>query len=336
MRHDTDPAVQYPVWLNDHCLLVNAGEPILSAARRAGLWLPFECGWGSCGTCRATLLQGQVTYLFPDAPARRPRDERHHRILLCQTTPAGPVRIKPLSVRTDPRPDLPTADYSGQLSAVHEIGPDLFRVVIELDRPATFLPGQYAILELSPGLRRCYSMTNLPGVPEVQFLIRREPHGRLSPILTRLPVGTPLRLELPYGAAYLQPPKRPLVFLAGGTGIAPHLSMLRALAAHSRPDSLPVSLFYGARNRASLVELDTILRLLAQVPQSRLFLAIQQPDPEWSGPVGSILDVLVAQLTDWSSYDYYISGPPGLVSAAQQLLADRAVPVTQIHTDPFG
>lgn len=326
----------YPVVIGDHCIAVRSGEPILAAARRAGLWLPFECGWGSCGTCRATLLEGSVHYLFPAAPARRPLDERRRRILLCQTTPAGPVKLKPLSVSFEPPPDLPTADYRGLLLQCQEIGPDLFHLTVKLDRPAIFLPGQYAIVQLDSGVRRCYSMTNLPGEGTVTFLVRRQPGGVASPLLTQLPLGSPVHVELPYGRAYLRNSGRPLVLLAGGTGIAPMLSILRALAFQHQGDCPPVTLFYGARNVASLVELATIRELLGRLPQAALHLSISDPDPNWDGPICSVLELFEQWTTDWPSYDYYLCGPPALVDGARRLLLERSVPITQIHADPFG
>jgi toluene monooxygenase electron transfer component len=207
---------------------------------------------------------------------------------------------------------------------------------VELDRPATFLPGQYAIVQLGSGVRRCYSMTNLPGERTVTFVLRREPGGEASPLLTQLPLGSPLHVELPYGRAYLRDPVRPLVLLAGGTGIAPMLSILRALAFQHRADCPPVTLFYGARNVASLVELATIRELLGALPQGALHLAISDPDPDWDGPSCSILQLFEQWTTDWSSRDYYLRGPPGLVDAARRLLLARSVPITRIHADPFG
>ena len=326
------------VRLNGHgySVRVRDGETILCALRRAGLWVPFECGWGSCGTCKTTLISGQVKVLFPDAPAIKPQDERRRRILLCQSTPLTDIEIKPLSVRDTPRDDLPTADYKGRLVERAEVGPDIFRMRFTLDRPARFLAGQYAIVETAPGLRRCYSMTNLPGGSLVEFIVKRFPHGMVSQTLVSLPIGSSVSLEIPYGAAYLRPTGRPIVLVAGGTGIAPMLSILRALVCSARNPQVPVRVFYGAQNPASLVECSTIEFLAGQLPGSEVLLTVGETDGGWTGYRGSVLDLLASRIKDWTAHDYYVAGPPAMVENCRSLLLSRGVPITQVHYDAFA
>ena len=149
---------------SDEVFDVPVGQRIHAAARRAGIWFPFECGWGSCGSCKATVVEGRTELLFPGAPAVEPRDERRRRVVLCQSTPCGDLVIRPRWVDHQPPPERPLRDYLGRLVDVEPLGPAIARFRFELTDNdgsplvADYRPGQFAILETEPGLRRCLSL----------------------------------------------------------------------------------------------------------------------------------------------------------------------------------
>jgi toluene monooxygenase electron transfer component len=316
--------------------VVPAGETILRAARRAGCWLPFECGWGSCGTCKATLLEGEVRSLFPSAPAIRPQDARRRRILTCQSTPLTNVRLGQVLASSTPRPEFATQEFAGTLIERERLAPEVFLLRVALDRPAQFRAGQNAIVSMDPSVRRCYSMANAPGEPIVEFVIKRFASGLLTPALIELPLGSVIHVELPYGGAYLRQTQRPLILVAGGTGIAPMLSMLRVIASRRTDDHPPVRLFYGANRPTDLAAGDTAAALIGRLPRSEFIPTVLFPDHEWAGAVGLVTDVLMANVDNFPAYDFYVAGPPAMVEATRALLQDKAVPVTQVHYDTFG
>ena len=313
---------------------VREGERILAAARRAGIWLPFECGWGSCATCKVTLIDGEVDLLFADAPAMTPRDARRRRVLTCQTTPRSDLVIKPLWVSDRPREELPTADYRGELVAADELGPEIRRFRFRLDRPAGYREGQYAILDLGECLRRCYSMSNLQGSSDIEFVAKRYAGRPGSERLFCLPPGSEIGLELPYGDMWLRPGDRTAVLIAGGTGISPILALARRL--HQDADPRPVRVFYGAGSRAELVCWDELRSLVDCLPDGRLHGALLQPDDAWSGTVGFVTHALDRHLVDGADVTYYLAGPPPMVDAVLERLRDWGVELTQIHYDSFG
>jgi ferredoxin len=171
-------------------------EPLMAAARRAGVWLPFECGWGSCATCKVTLVEGEVSSLFPEAPALKPQDHRRSRILACQSCATSDLVIK-TSRDIGERGDLPTADHRATLTSCEEVGTGIRLMRFELDEPAAFIPGQYAILEPIVGLRRAYSMSSLPGSTEVEFVVKGYPGGAGTAKLFELAPGDLIPIELP-------------------------------------------------------------------------------------------------------------------------------------------
>jgi toluene monooxygenase electron transfer component len=310
-------------------------ETILAAARRGGVWLPFECGWGSCGTCKLTLLEGRTRTLFDQAPCLRPQDRRRSRILACQSCPESDVVVE--TRRTlGQRADLPTADHQGTLVAVEQLAPDIRRLRFTVDRPVEFLPGQYALLEPEPGLRRAYSMTGLPGQRSVEFLVKRYEHGAGTKRLFELRPGAVVPIELPFGAAYYRSREQRPVFVAGGTGIAPIVSMLKGLAADSTSEAAGACVLYGARTIEELVLMDE-LETLCDTLQASLVPVLEQPPPGWTGSIGFVTDVIGGWLpAAWTELRYYVAGPPVMVEATLRLFYDAGVQVTRVHHDSFG
>lgn len=314
----------------DHRFVVPPGESILTAARRAGVWLPFECGWGSCSSCKVTVLEGEVALLFPDAPAVDARDARRSRSITCQATPVSDLTLKVL--RLGPTEERPTRDHVGELVRVEPVGPGIHRFTFRLDGPAEYRPGQYAILQLGPGLWRCYSMAGLPGGDEVTFVAKHYPGRPGSDALYALPPGGRVPMALPYGDFWLRPEGARDVLVAGGTGIAPILALLQQLAAEGARRSLLV--LYGANTVPELACWTELLALVSRLPRAELHGVVMTPAPGWTGRVGTVTEPLgeLARPDD----RFYLAGPPVMVDAALAVLRDRQVGLDRIHHDRFG
>ncbi|MFN8194820.1 MAG: 2Fe-2S iron-sulfur cluster-binding protein [Nocardioidaceae bacterium] len=260
---------------------VREGERILTAARRAGLWLPFECGWGSCGTCKATLVEGETRLVFAGAPAVDARDERRRRVVLCQSTAVSDLVLKPLRVDREPVPERPTVDVRAVLTSVEPLSEDISGFRFETSEPVPFRPGQYAVLEVAPGLRRCYSMANLPGGSELELVAKRYPGGVGSSGLFGLPVGAEVAVEAPYGDMWLRPSDRPVVLVAGGTGVSAILALLRELAGSRSQRRVLVA--YGATRAPDLVRWAELAELAGGLADAELVGSLLAPPPGGTG-----------------------------------------------------
>jgi toluene monooxygenase electron transfer component len=331
----------------DVCFPVRPGERILGAARRAGVWLPYECGWGSCTSCKATLVDGTVELLFPGAPAVDARDERRRRIVLCQTTPTSDVVIKAQRVSTSPSEERPTRDLVATLASADEIGPAIGRFVLDLADAsgapvvADFRPGQYALLEVAPGLRRCYSLAGLPGSPSVELIAKRY-DGPGSNALFELRPGDAIHVELPYGDMWLRPGERPVLLVAGGTGISAILSMLRLLA-DGTPEHAArrVRVLYGAASEADLVCWAELVALVARLPHATLHGALVAPVTQWAGTHGFVTHALEelaesGEHHDLADSDVYLAGPPVMVNSVKESLASLGIQLDRLYVDSFG
>ena len=219
------------------------GEKVLDAAFRNKINLPMDCSDGVCGTCKCRAESGSYDMGEDYIEDALTEDEAAEGLVLtCQMVPSSDCVI---SV-----PVTAASCKTGQqvfAATVTRIEPQQdAAVVLELDAedaPA-FLPGQYVNIAV-PGSsgHRSYSFSTAPGERSLGFLIKKIPDGLMSGWLTRARPGDRLELTGPMGSFYLRGGDGPLLFLAGGTGLAPFLSMLEVLAREgSRRD---IHLIYG-------------------------------------------------------------------------------------------
>ncbi len=245
---------------------------------------------GSCGTCKMTLVEGEVETLFPAAPAISPRDARRARILACQSTATSDVVIKPTWVEAAPRDGLGTRRQAAVLTAREELGPAIFRLQFRVDRPVEFREGQHAVIDLGAGLRRCYSMSNRPGSTAVEFIMKRYRGRPGSEAVSDLAVGAKVILEMPYGDMWIRDSGTPVCLVAGGTGIAPILGMLHRLA--DEQDPRPVRVVYGANVHDELVCWQDLATLILRLPDAELIGALTNPHDRWDGTEGRVTHAL--------------------------------------------
>ena len=315
--------------------MARADDTILQAARRAGVDLPHECGWGRCGVCKLTLVSGEIDLLFPAAPAVNPRDARRGRILACQGR-----AVTDLTIQLNPGewqgPSIRCLEHGATLRAVEDLGPEIRRFTFETDAPAPFAPGQYAILHLGENLRRAYSMCNLPAGNVLQFIAKRYPGGRGSEALASLRPGHRLALEAPFGTCTLARRPGRKVFVAGGTGVSPILAMVRQ-AAEARMDfEAPVKVIYGARTPADLAAGEELAEAAARVPGADYLPVVEVAPEGWRHGAGFVTSAIAASAPDLAGAEFYVAGPPAMVGAVKALLTQAEVPITQVHYDSFG
>jgi propane monooxygenase reductase subunit len=217
---------------------------------------------------------------------------------------------------------------------------DLRHLVLQLVEPReiTFFPGQYVDIAV-PGTdeTRSFSMANTSSRGgRLEFVIKVYPDGLFSHFLdSRLAVGDRLDVTGPFGVFTLRDSEADLVFLGGGAGMAPILSLLRCMA--ERGIRRKATYYYGARRRRDLCFSDELRALETTLPGFRYVPALSEPtdDDAWDGEVGLITDVVRRHATDLGDAHAYVCGPPPMVEAAMPVLAALGVPEKRIYYDKF-
>ncbi|HYC38508.1 MAG TPA: 2Fe-2S iron-sulfur cluster-binding protein [Usitatibacter sp.] len=316
-------------------------DTLLRAGLRAGLGFPYECNAGSCGTCKVEILEGSIVSLRPDAPGLPEADRAKGRVLACQARPTGDCSIK-VRLRPDNVPLHRPARFTATLEAVRDLTHDMREFRFRAAASPGFRPGQYALFYL-PGLDapRTYSMSNVDdGRGTLEFIVRRVPGGvGTVTLFDKVPVGSAITLDAPYGLAYLREQSpRDIVCIAGGSGLAPILSIARAAAAAPALAGRRIDIFYGARTTRDLCG-ESELCALPGYGERVFFHAVlseAQDAQGWKGPTGFVHDQARAFIGDrWAQLEYYFAGPPPMVDAVQRMLIEKRVPFPQVHFDRF-
>lgn len=318
------------------------GDTILRAALRAGIGMTYECNSGGCGACKFELVEGEIQTLWSNAPGLSDRDRSRGRHLACQCKALDNISIK-ATTSTECVPQIPPsrqrAKFIGSQTITHDIRE--FRFLAE--DHANFLPGQFALLDI-PGIEssRAYSMANTSNDSrEWHFQIRRVANGSGTKILfDELVVGAEIDIDGPYGLAHLRPNvERDIVCVAGGSGLAPMISIARGAVEADLLTDRKLYFFYGARTPVDVCGED-MLRNLKGFGDRIIFIPVVShvdESNEWSGQRGFVHQQLSSVLNaELGNFEFYFAGPPPMTQALQELLmVDHKVPFNQVHFDRF-
>ena len=149
--------------------------------------------------------------------------------------------------------------------------------------------------------------------------------------------GTPIAFTGPYGSFRLADTDRDILMVAGGSGMAPVLSLLRELA--RQESARKIRFFYGARASADLFNRELIEGLGSRLPDFEYTEVLSEPDSSgWTGATGWVHEVAAQTLADGelSAPEVYTCGPPPMVDALVDLLTSaHGVEERDIHYDKF-
>lgn len=316
-------------------------DTLLGCMLRAGLGMPYECNAGGCGSCKFTLVEGDLDDDLEDTPGLRGSDRRKNKHLACISRVRGDCVID-ARLNAAYVPQIPPRRREALFLSREGLTHDLWEFRFRSEEPAEFLPGQYAKVYL-PGVGgpRSYSMSNTANADGIwTFQIKRTPGGEATTKLFDGELeGMKAVLDAPYSIAHLdaESPRR-AVCIAGGSGLAPMVSILRGLA-EAKGAVGDALLYYGARTPRDVIAPDYFRSIPGFDPdgQYRPVVSEADEDPAWSGPCGFLHEHLAAALPETcNDLDFYIAGPPPMVEAVRRhLVLDRGVAVEQLHYDRF-
>lgn len=329
---------------NEKEFIQEGEDTILRAALRSGHGFPYECNSGGCGGCKFDLLAGEVENLWPDAPGLTERDKRKKLLLACQCRAKTNVTVK-ARTGTEYIPPVSPARVKAKFLGSSNITHDIRELRFKADKPADFLAGQYAILEIpNVGASRSYSMSNLPNSDgEWHFMIRRVMHGKATDqLFNHLKIGDEIEIDGPYGMAWLREDcPRDIVCIAGGSGLAPMISIARRASKLGMLLNRNLHFFYGGRTSRDICG-ENFLKNLPEFGNKIHFYPIvslpeEQVDIKWSGETGYVHDAVSRLLSGkLADFEFYYAGPPPMTQALQEMLMiGHKVPFEQIHFDRF-
>lgn len=312
------------------------GESLLEAALFQDIALPYGCQSGGCGACRARLLAGDIAYPY-DPPALSAADKAAGYVLLCQAQARSDLQVQVQELPEDHA--IPVRNLPVRVEERTSLCHDVIQLRLRLPKGEVFefLAGQYVDIQLRDGRRRSFSIANAPQQKGfIELHIRLVPGGEFSDFVNRsMQDRAILRIEGPLGGFYLRPSERPLLLMAGGTGLAPVKAMIDSLAASGRDRR--THLFWGVRARRDLYMHEALQTLAQSHDWLRYTAVLSAPAAEdgWRGECGWVHEALLAAYPELAAYDVYMSGPPVMIDAGRQAFLSRDLPEEQLYHDAF-
>ena len=310
-----------------------AGELVADAAYRAKINVPLDCRDGACGTCKCHCESGDFTMGDYIEDALADDEAAAGYVLTCQMRPTSDCVIRVPASSAACKTEV--GAHGGKLTRIDRGSQTTVSFALQVPSPIAFLPGQYVNLTV-PGSKqsRSYSFSSAPNQAELAFLIRDVPDGLMSTYMrSRAQAGDFIMFTGPYGSFYLRPVVRPVLMLAGGTGLAPFLSMLQWLK--DNPAAQPIRLAYGVNSNADLVELETLETLKASLPDFDYFTCVV--DRGSAHPrLGYVTDHLAAEHLNDGEVDVYVCGPPPMVEGVRKWMSSAGVTPRSFHYEKFS
>jgi CDP-4-dehydro-6-deoxyglucose reductase len=322
---------------------VERDEPILAAAIRQGIGLPYGCRDGACGSCKSRLLEGRVLHGAHQLKALSHAEEDAGYILTCCATPQTDCVVEARSVPG--AGEHPVLKMPTRVLAIERAAPDV--AVLKLQLPANqnfqYRPGQYVEFILRDGARRSYSMANAPhqlgSPPAIELHLRHMPGGKFTDhVFGAMKEREILRMEGPFGSFFLRAEEtaKPIVLLASGTGFAPIKAIVQQM--HFSGDAREAVLYWGCRRRSDLYQHDWCVEAAASMPNLRYVPVLSDAAPEdaWTGRTGFVHRAVMQDLPDLSHHQVYACGAPAMIDAAQRDFVEQCnLPAEEFYADSF-
>lgn len=333
---------------------VEPDQRVLHAGLMKGIGLPHECGTGTCGNCKATIVTGTVSNLWPQAPGAKVC-RRSGEVLLCQTAATSSLQVKLSSAFLAPY-QPPCAIRRGRLTIKRMLTPDVGLFDVTLDEPIKYQPGQFVLLSL-PGIEgpRAYSMiSHEPDEARLSLLIRRGQDGKFTSHIFSGQCDEDVEVFGPLGrATFTTGEQRPFIAIAGGSGIAGMLAIIRHALAGDHFAQHPSHLFFGLRHPDASYLLDELSEFVetssGQLQVTVAFsdvtsaeaMAARYPSLQFAfGLVHEIAGdhVRAAMKADGEQKPlFFVGGPPPMVDATMRTLITQCkISPTEIRYDRFG
>ncbi len=322
---------------------IKRNDLLLKAAIEQGVDYPHNCRVGVCGTCKTRVISGRVSPMVALALSPLNNEEiGSGYVLACQAKVRGDLVVE---ARLGHHALLPVKTVSSRVSRWQKLPGEVIDLRLKLDAPVRFNAGQYCtIAESGSFTRRSYSYYDVPPedsgalATEVGFLVKRLPGGKFSEWLFEQDrTGTKFWIEGPYGIMGVDDPDRDGLCVAGGTGLAPILSIVGDRLRKSA--TAKFTIVFGVRTSKDVFANERLQNLLDTYPQRVRLVTILSHEAAgsvWNGARGLVTAALTDELgVDFKEVAGFICGNLGMVEAVENRLIELGVQADRIHADKF-
>ena len=325
---------------DDRVLNVQGGDSLLGSLIQNKLFIPSACGGrGTCGTCKVKVLEGGGALLPTEEPYLEAKERETGVRLSCQ-----------IKVRNDLRIEIPehlfsVKEFAARCERIRELTADIreFRFALAESATIKYTPGQYVqlrspVYDGNDEVYRAYSISSDPAdTKAIDLVVRLVPGGICTTwCFGHLKENDTVLFNGPYGEFRLSDTQAPIIFIAGGSGMAPIKCILHQMKNMSIDREAVY--YFGANRVDELFYLDEMRAFEAAVPNYRFVPVVRNPDPadNWTGETGLVTDAVLRHVKDASKHEAYLCGSPGMIKASILVLKQQGMPEENIYYDSFG
>jgi Na+-transporting NADH:ubiquinone oxidoreductase subunit F len=326
---------------DDKEVVVTGGRPLLGSLMEQKIFIPSACGGrGSCGLCKVKVTSEVGEYLATELPWITEEEKKENVRLSCQ------LKLKKDIAIQIPEELFNVKEYTTEVIALRELTYDIKEVTLKLVEPGEikFKAGQYIQFQVpeyeltKESIYRAYSVASQPSATDrVELEIRLVPNGICTTyVFNYLKEGDHITLNGPYGEFFLRESDRDIIFIAGGSGMAPIKSILYDM--QERGIDRKATYFFGARAVRDLFLVEEMRELERSLKNFAFVPALSEPaeNDHWKGETGLITEILDRHLDTGKGIEAYLCGSPGMIDASIKVLNQKGIPEEHIYYDKFA
>ncbi|MDF1581853.1 MAG: 2Fe-2S iron-sulfur cluster binding domain-containing protein [Methyloprofundus sp.] len=316
-------------------------EDIISAAIRQSIFLMSSCREGGCATCKGECTEGDFEMGKVSAQALPPEEQEEDMVLLCRCYPTEDMVVEvPYTFDRISYSEEGKA-FPAEIVELEQVSSNVTKLGLKRadgEKQIKLDSGQYYDLEI-PGTQttRSYSPANIENNKgEMEFLIRILDDGQFSNFLKNdAKVGQSINVKGPSGIFGLVANGfTPRYFVAGGTGLAPILSMVRFM--HEWGEPQPCTIYFGSTFEQEVFYVEELTQLASEMDNLTVKICVWKATDSWQGEKGSVVDVLKKDLEALATKpDLYLCGPPGMVDATYTVCEQVGIAKDKIYLEKF-
>ncbi len=321
---------------------VDGGATLLSTLASEKIFVPSACGGkGSCGLCKVR-VSTDIGPVFPTEITYLNKEEAESGVRLsCQ------IKVKKDTNIEIPEELFNIGEFKARVISLCDVTYDIKELNLMLEKDIEFKAGQYVQLIVPPydkireSTMRAYSISSPPFQRKViQLLVRLVPNGAATTYIHKhMKKDEQLTILGSFGEFYLRESSADIIFVAGGSGMAPIKSIVQEMLRTGIERE--TYFFFGARGVADLMYTELFRRVEADHEHFHYVPALSAPeeDSDWKGDTGLITDVLDLYLTRQGDREReaYLCGSPGMIEACVSgVLKKHGVQENKVFFDKFG
>lgn len=322
-------------------IIVQGGTSLLSKLSDEKIFIPSACGGkGTCGLCKIKVLDGAGPLLPTEEPYLN-KDEIGAQVRLsCQ-----------VKVRNDLKIHIPEElfnikEYNCKCSEIRDLTHDIKLFRFELVEPpeVKFVSGQYmqflapAYEKSKEDVYRAYSIASDSAKKNVlEFIIRLVPGGICTTYCFEyLKEGDDAKMNGPYGEFRLTETEKEMVWIAGGSGMAPFVSILYQMK--NMNNQRKVTYYFGSNKVRELFFLDEMKQFEKDLPNFKFVPVVFKPDEDekWGGETGLVTEAVGRNNKNLTDIEGYLCGSPGMIDASIKVLKELGMNEEKIYYDKFA